>query len=310
MSIWKALGRAWGSIFKSRSAPPDAEKKQDQEPPEVAALRAELGNKIEKLNIHVRQVGVGHREQRRNNAEILELAIAEADAFCKANPAVEITNIEYVRGLVREEKIRTAPIFKTSRDDTYFVCLLDTETTGIGSEDEPISVAVLLVEVTQKLGDNVREIDRYVGFREPSVPISQRAHQVHGINEDDLRGKSFDLERLHSIIDSAEVIVAHNADFDHRMMQRVMPSIAECNWACSMNDLRWAWKEINAGRKGLDSICKTLGIEKPEKHDAMGDVDALYKVLQTRTGKTSRSRTLLHPLIKKALKEDEEIWYS
>lgn len=311
MSIWKKIVGVFDSIFNGRANPDQAvDQIKESEPPEVAALRFELNKKVEQINVHTRQVGVGHREQRRRNAELLELAIAEADEFCKANPATKITNIEDVRSLAYAEKCRTAPLFKTSREDTYFVCLLDTETTGIGDDDEPISVGAMLVEVTQKLGDHVREIDRYVGFREPGVPISQRANQVHGMTEDDLRGKSFDLERLHSIIDSADVIVAHNADFDCRMMSKIIPGITTATWACSMNDLRWLWKEINGGRKGLDSICQTLGINKSDTHDAMGDVEALYQVLQRRTGKTNRSRTYLQPLIKKAFKEDDEIWYS
>ncbi len=280
---------------------------QNEETEETKALRLELERHCKILSDLVKKTGQGHREQRRNNAEYLEEAIKNAEEFCVKNPNVEITNIDKVKNLANNEKCITAPLYKTSRDDTYFVCLLDTETTGIGDDDEPISVAVMLVEVTQNLGDHIREIDRYVGLREAGVKISERAFLIHGISDNDIRGKSLDFERLHSIIDSADVIVAHNADFDHLMMSKIMPSIVEKTWACSMDDLWWAWKEINGGRKGLDSICHRLGIEKAEKHDAMGDIEALYKVLQTRTGKTVRSRTLLQPLLKKALKEYGEL---
>ncbi len=73
-----------------------------------------------------------------------------------------------------------------------------------------------------------------------------------------------------------------------------------------MNDLYWAWKELANGRKGLDYICQKLGVEKSKQHDAMGDVEALYKVLMTRTGITNRSQTLLARLVKHTMKEYAE----
>lgn len=271
--------------------------------PELQTIRRGLVAHVERMNVLIRELKIGTIADRRNAAERLEIALKDVDTFCAANPAAEVTNIDAVRRLAYIEKCRNVPRYTTSRDDTYFICLIDTETTGIGAADEPISVAALLVEVTDRLGEHVREVGRYVGYREPSVEISEKAYQVHGISLSEVEGKSFDLESLYRLTESADVLVAHNADFDCRMLSVVMPGIAERPWACSMDDLRWAWSELTGGRKGLDYICSKLGIEKAKKHDAMGDVEALYKVLQTRTGKTNRSRTLLQPLIKKAVRE-------
>lgn len=271
--------------------------------PERSVAKREMDAIVARLNESIADLYNGHREQRREKAERLQLLVDEAEKFNATNQHAEITNLDKVKNVARDALCKSVPLHTTTRHDTYFICILDTETTGLGHDDEPISVAALLVEVSQKYCDHIREIDRYVGFREPSVPISPNASQIHGLTIEKLAGKSFDMERLHCVIDSAEIIVAHNADFDYRMMAKVMPKITEMPWGCSINDLRWAWKEMTGGKTKLDYICSVFGIEKSKKHDAMGDVEALYKVLQTRTGKTSKSRTLLHPLVKKVSKE-------
>lgn len=283
---------------KANKLPPEQEMS-----PERKAIRDALYEHILRINSTYKMTQAGSRERRRAAAEALEDVIADVERFCEENPIAEVTNIRETKRAAYLAKCRNAPLYTTTRDDTHFVCILDTETTGVGDDDEAISVAAMLVEVDKSLCSHVREVARYVGYREPSVPISEGAFRVHGLSMHELEGKSLDLETLYRIIDSADVLVAHNADFDCRMLSTIIHGIAERTWACSMNDLRWAWKEMTGGRKGLDYICSALGIQKAAKHDAMGDVEALYKVLQTRTGKTKRSRTLLHPLLKKAFKE-------
>ena len=63
---------------------------------------------------------------------------------------------------------------------------LDTETTGLTSNDEVIEFAIVLFryDVSRR---KLRVIDRYRGLREPSCAIAPGAEAVHGISLDQVR---------------------------------------------------------------------------------------------------------------------------
>ena len=148
--------------------------------------------------------------------------------------------------------------------------VLDTETTGIGSADEPIEVALALYKVDQD-GNAVEKIDGYSGRRQPSVPISPMAQKVHGLSISNLIGMDFDHEKVRSLIASADIIVAHNADFDARMLEVLYPEIKNKSWRCTLN--QWPWPP--SASRSLSSIAADLDISGYKAHSAEGDVDAL-----------------------------------
>jgi len=171
------------------------------------------------------------------------------------------------------------------------VAILDTETTGVGSDDEPVSVGVIAVRVDER-GALVEEIGRYEGWREPSVPIHPKAQAVHGLTIDDLRGKQFDILALKTLINAADVIVAHNASFDARMIGVIMK--VKPKWRCSYRQFPWG----SMADKKLDTVCKEFGVERPATHGAMNDAEALLACLLKHRGKTERSQTYLSTLLK------------
>ncbi len=187
--------------------------------------------------------------------------------------------------------IVTAPLIPPS-EGCRLVAIVDTETTGVEEQDEPITVAVILAEISMPKGRLDRIVDTYYGKREPSVPISSGAQQVHGLSIEDVRGHKIDLFRLERLLRSASIVVAHNAKFDRRMLRGVLTDSDGLPWACSMLTLRRQWDEI-AGRRSLDAICRSLGVQREDTHDALKDCEALLDVLCKPSGKTSRSRTYM-----------------
>jgi len=177
------------------------------------------------------------------------------------------------------------------------VAIIDTETTGVAAHDEPISVGILLVEIEPGSGALIREIGRYHGFREPCVPIHPKAQAVHGMTAADLSGKVLDLVWITSLINEADVLIAHNAQFDARMLAVVCAAASAKSWRCSLQQFPWP---AAVGRKKLDSVCEFYGVVKQPCHDALGDCQALLTVLLIHTGKTTRSRTYLAQLLAKA----------
>lgn len=172
------------------------------------------------------------------------------------------------------------------------VAIVDCETTGLGQQDEPISIAVLVLEVDEK-GNGTPLLEWY-GEQYPNVEISQGAFAVHGRTRDSLQGKEFDLESLRKAIEGVDVLVAHNARFDAKMIGKVVPEVLGMSWRCSYRQSPWRLADLK-----LDEICKELGVAKPAVHDAAGDVKALYGALSLRYGKTERSGTYLKTLMRK-----------
>lgn len=177
------------------------------------------------------------------------------------------------------------------------VAIIDTETTGVAAHDEPISVGIVLVEIEINSGKLVKEISRYHGWREPRVAIHPKAQAVHGKTSADLVGKALDLMIVTSLINEADVLIAHNAQFDARMLLVVCDVASGKPWRCSLH--QFPWPSV-IGRKRLDSVCEFYGIARPSCHDALADCEALLNALLVHTGKTARSRTFLALLLAKA----------
>lgn len=181
--------------------------------------------------------------------------------------------------------------------ETCFVAVVDTESTGLEKTDEPVSLGIILYEVEINKGSKLAEIGRYYGEREPNVPIHPRAAAVNGMTIARLKGKKLDNEVIHTLLSQADIIVAHNANFDYRMVWQVYPEAASKIWACSIQSLKFHWSSF-PNRK-LDTLCEAFNIQRAQPHNALSDCDALAQLLFTRTGKTERSSTYMGALVRR-----------
>ena len=178
--------------------------------------------------------------------------------------------------------------------DTRRVAIIDTETTGTDPQlDEIIDIAVIIVEADE-LGQIVR-IDR-VGqaLRDPGMPIPAAISRLTGITDDDVRGRTIDLDRLERLLAGAAVRVAHQASFDIAFIENLMPGLAGAAWACSMNDFDW----LSAGFDGrkLGHLLMQTG-RFNDAHRAMADVISLMHILAYRL---DDGRTVLGQLLENA----------
>ena len=219
--------------------------------------------------------------------------------FIRHHDFINWKNRDEIKGLIDDLELLCQPLYKRRHEDSTLVAVLDTETTGLAADDEPVSVAVILLDVSGKKGDNIIEIASYYGLREPTVSIHPEAQRVHGLSMEALRGQSLDIRSLRKILDSADLLVAHNAKFDRRMLGKVVPEVVHAEWACSIYTLKADWAKIAGGRRSLDSLCECLGLERPAPHNALTDCRALISVLMTRAG-TKRASTRMARLIRNA----------
>lgn len=201
-----------------------------------------------------------------------------------------------IRILRRVAGPETFPLVSEPVGDTRRIAIIDTETTGTDpTVDEIIDVAVIVVDA-DALGQIVCINRVGQALRDPGVPIPEAITRLTGITDDDVRGRTIDLDRLERLLASADVRVAHSAAFDIAFLESLMPGLAGASWACSANDFDWLVAGFD-GRKLGHLLMQTGRFN--DAHRALADVISLLHVLAHRL---DDNRTILGQLLENAAK--------
>lgn len=170
--------------------------------------------------------------------------------------------------------------------------ILDTETTGLNHRsDEIIEIGVIAFTFNDagEIGD-VTGV--YGGLQQPTVPIPAEISRLTGITDDMVAGRMIDVARLKSLVDPADLIIAHNAGFDRPFCEAFSPIFCNKAWACSVSEIDWSARSFEGSKLGYligQSGYFHVG------HRAVDDCFALLEVLrQTRTGSTATPFAELH----------------
>ena len=105
--------------------------------------------------------------------------------------------------------------------------------------------------------------------------------RLTGLSDADLVGQVLDEERVVRLLRSAHVIVAHNASFDRRFVERRLPAASGLAWACSCREVDWAAHGFDG--RSLGHLLLQAGWYH-DGHRAAADVDALIQLLQVPLG--------------------------
>lgn len=167
-----------------------------------------------------------------------------------------------------------------------YAAILDTETTGTDpSRDRTIEVAVMLFDV--------KHAQSVASFSSLIKGDSNEAFEVNGIPPAMLP-EAREPERVWSaarwIIDPAQLVIAHNAEFDRQFV----PDLGK-PWVCSENDIKWPGR---ARGGSLIHLALSLGLGVSSAHRAMADVDTLGRIL-TRLAETGNA---LEPMLLHAMR--------
>ena len=183
------------------------------------------------------------------------------------------------RVLRRVASLSDIPLAPPTDGPVRYVSVIDTETTGTDPmTDEVIDVAVVTLEV-DAAGQILSIVSAGQALRDPHMPIPTHITALTGLTDDDVRGKSIDLDRLEHRLRNADVLIAHNAQFDLAFLENLMPGLAGAAWCCSANDFDWFRAGFD-GRK-LGHLLMQVGWFN-EAHRAMSDVISLIHVLAHR----------------------------
>lgn len=163
-------------------------------------------------------------------------------------------------------------------EDVIRVAIVDTETTGMNHKtDEIIELGLVVVAVDAVSGRAFEVLESFGELEQPTRPIPPETTRIHGITDTMVAGKRIDDRRVEAALKDVSVVVAHNARFDRRFLEKRLPVFSRFPWACSVKEVRW--REEGLGSQKLDYILSQFGFFH-EAHRAEADCLALLEVLQ------------------------------
>ena len=167
---------------------------------------------------------------------------------------------------------------KLNLPDDFVV--IDTETTGLGQDDEVVELSVL--------DSNANEL--YHSFFKPEKEMHWSATKVSGIEDQHLQGSptfSSEWDKIVAAVDGRRV-AGHNIGFDRRMIQQTlekqgMDGQAICDKM--FDDPIDSWRiaqqsSVGKGHRSLGSLCEAMGVEESPNHRTSYDCLGVLYVLQ------------------------------
>ncbi len=180
--------------------------------------------------------------------------------------------------LLRRLDVREGETGVGGRVDTTVGVVVDVETTGIGSDDVVIELALRRFRADPD--GVVVKIDRpYSWLEDPCRELPEDIVRLTGITDEDVAGKVIDDEAAVRLLRSADFVCAHNARFDRAHVERRLPEASGLAWACSCNDVDWRVGG-RGGPGGGGGVGASGGF--PRAHRAGDDVDAVIEILRHR----------------------------
>ena len=154
--------------------------------------------------------------------------------------------------------------------------IVDTETTGLNHRsDEIIEIGAVAFTFDDNgtIGDI---IGVYGGLQQPSRPIPPEITRLTGITDAMVEGQVIDARVLGTLIEPADLIIAHNAGFDRPFCEAFSKIFAGKAWACSVSEIDWSARGFEGTKLGY--LVGQAGYFH-EGHRAIDDCYALLEIL-------------------------------
>ncbi|WP_424360860.1 exonuclease domain-containing protein [Methylocystis parvus] len=162
------------------------------------------------------------------------------------------------------------------------IAFVDVETTGLSSSDRVVSIGLIHLQ-TRSLQENLLDASIQHLIFDPEKKSAPKAEEVHGYDDWILRHQDRFVEhadKLRSLIDSSDLLVAHNVMFDLQFINREfsrcgMPDVATPTY-CTMQRYRGLGV---GGSSSLDNVCRKLGLSRlGNTHGALEDAWLVMQV--------------------------------
>jgi DNA polymerase-3 subunit epsilon len=157
--------------------------------------------------------------------------------------------------------------------------VVDVETTGRDSQnDHIIQFSAVPFEYAPDSGRIYGVGEPLTYLEDPGVPVPDEITQLTGISTEAVRGQRIDAAEVSALVHPAELIIAHNAQFDRGFLERRLPVFRELPWACTLTEVPWP---IGTGSAKLEFLMyKQCGLFFGA-HTAESDCRAVIHLLAT-----------------------------
>lgn len=181
--------------------------------------------------------------------------------------------------------------------------IVDVETTGLDPDLHKIIELAILPFHFSSTGMIYDVLPGYAGFEDPKEPIPPEIVDLTGITDAEVRDQALDDEAVADLVGSSSLVIAHNAGFDRRFLERRFPLFIDKPWACSFSQIPWS-EEGLASRK-LDYILGQLGFFFDD-HRALADCQAVLHLLSLDLPRSGR--TIFKTLLETARQPSIRMW--
>ena len=198
---------------------------------------------------------------------------------------------------------RWRPALPAEGTATRVGLMVDVETTGLDAPRNEI-IELAMVPFTYGLeGQIFGTCEPFNALRQPSESIPSDITAITGITDEMVSGKVIDPAVVDAFIAPAALVIAHNASFDRRFLERFCAAFVTKPWACSMAQVAWV-EEGYEGTK-LGYLAQASGFFY-DRHRAVHDCLAAIELLRRPLAKSGGSA--LAQLLQRARNPSWRIW--
>ncbi len=153
---------------------------------------------------------------------------------------------------------------------------VDVESTGLDHQSDEI-IELAMVPFTYGADGQIYEVkEPFQRLNQPSKPISAEITKLTGITNEMVAGHVINPSEVEDFAQDAVLVIAHNAGFDRRFVEKLAPGFALKAWACSQTQIDWAHEGIEGTR--LSYLVASAGYFY-DKHRAANDCLAAIELL-------------------------------
>ncbi|WP_341021999.1 3'-5' exonuclease [Brevundimonas diminuta] len=154
--------------------------------------------------------------------------------------------------------------------------VVDVETTGLDPRKDEI-IELAMTPFSYGLNGAIFAVgESFSQLRQPSAPITPEITAITGITNDMVAGQVIDPNAVAHFAAPASLVIAHNAAFDRRFLERFSDVFTTKPWGCSLTEIDWA-AEGYEGTK-LAYLAQAAGFFY-DRHRALHDCLATIELL-------------------------------
>ena len=180
---------------------------------------------------------------------------------------------------------------------------VDVETTGLDhGRDEVIELA--MIPFTYGIDGRIFEVgEAFHGYRQPTIPIPPKITELTGIDDAMVAGHALDVAAIDARVGEVDLVLAHNAAFDRKFLERLSETFVRKPWACSMSQVDWNAEGFEGTKLGYLAMGAGFFYDR---HRATNDCLAALHLLSLDLPKSRRPA--LAQLLERARRPSWRIW--